>query len=185
MARIDFAFGAPDRLRTACQVARKQYLAGQPLVVYCADPVRLNAFDRMLWAFDDISFVPHVLATDPLAGETPVVLTAGDPAAAASPATAERPAPWLLNLDDDCPPNYQAYARILEIVSADGDDRRGGAPALACLPGAGRIAAQPRHRRQSRRTDARRQEEPWIIAIPIPPFPTLTQRSTASTNRPS
>ncbi|CAM3503143.1 DNA polymerase III, chi subunit [Bordetella sputigena] len=123
MARIDFAFGAPDRLRTACQVARKQYLAGQPLVVYCADPVRLNAFDRMLWAFDDISFVPHVLATDPLAAATPVVLTAADPSAAATPAAADRPAAWLLNLDDDCPPNYQAFARILEIVSAEGDDR--------------------------------------------------------------
>ncbi|ANN78785.1 DNA polymerase III subunit chi [Bordetella flabilis] len=127
MARIDFAFGAPDRLRTACQVARKQYLAGQPLVVYCTDPVRLNAFDRMLWAFDDISFVPHVLATDPLAPETPVVLTAADPAPLADrapSATAGRPPAWLLNLDDACPPNYQAFARILEIVSADGDDRQ-------------------------------------------------------------
>jgi DNA polymerase-3 subunit chi len=126
MTRIDFAFGATDRLRTACQVARKQYLAGQPLVVYCADPVRLSAFDRMLWAFDDISFVPHVLATDPLAGETPIVLTAADPSAMAQPSGAnanDRPAPWLLNLDDDCPPNYQAFARILEIVSAEGDDR--------------------------------------------------------------
>ena len=62
MTRIDFAFGAPDRLRTACQVARKRYLAGQRLVVYCRDGSRLASFDRMLWAFDDISFVPHVLA---------------------------------------------------------------------------------------------------------------------------
>jgi DNA polymerase-3 subunit chi len=123
MARIDFAFGASDRLRTACQVARKQYLAGQPLVVYCADAARLSAFDRLLWAFDDISFVPHVLATDSLAAETPVLLTAADPAPMAASAGPERPAPWLLNLDNACPPNYQAFARILEIVSADGDDR--------------------------------------------------------------
>ena len=78
MTRIDFAFGAPDRLRTACQVARKRYLAGQRLVV-CRDGSRLASFDRMLWAFDDISFVPHVLANDPLAADTPVVLTASDP----------------------------------------------------------------------------------------------------------
>ncbi|ARP91312.1 DNA polymerase III subunit chi [Bordetella genomosp. 9] len=123
MARIDFAFGAPDRLRMACQVARKQYLAGQPLVVYCTDAVRLNAFDRLLWAFDDISFVPHVLATDPLAADTPVVLTAADPGPLATAPSPDRPAPWLLNLDDACPPNYRAFARILEIVSAEGDDR--------------------------------------------------------------
>ena len=79
MTRIDFAFGAPDRLRMACQVVRKRVLAGQRLVVYCKDGSRLTAFDRMLWAFDDTAFVPHVLANDPLAAETPVVLTAGDP----------------------------------------------------------------------------------------------------------
>ena len=59
-------------------MARKRYLAGQRLV-YCRDGSRLASFDRMLWAFDDISFVPHVLANDPLAADTPVVLTASDP----------------------------------------------------------------------------------------------------------
>ena len=72
MTRIDFAFGASDRLRAACQATRKRYQAGQRLVVYCADGARLAAFDRMLWAFDDTSFVPHVLASDPLAADTPV-----------------------------------------------------------------------------------------------------------------
>lgn len=126
MARIDFAFGASDRLRVACQVARKQYLAGQRLVVYCTDAARLSAFDRMLWAFDDISFVPHVLASDSLAAQTPIVLTAADPAAAAqAQAPAEvQSAPWLLNLDDACPPNYTGFARILEIVSGEESDRQ-------------------------------------------------------------
>src|SRR3546814_19507013 len=97
MTRIDFAFGASDRLRAACQAARKRYQAGQQLVVYCADGARLAAFDRMLWAFDDISFVPHVLASDPLAADTPVILTAAAP----QPATAggEAGEPWLLNLE--------------------------------------------------------------------------------------
>ena len=94
MTRIDFAFGAPDRLRMACQVVRKRYLAGQRLVVYCREGSRLAQFDRMLWAFDDTSFVPHVLANDPLAAETPVVLTAGDPQQAAQ-AAGDGPSPWL------------------------------------------------------------------------------------------
>jgi DNA polymerase-3 subunit chi len=124
MARIDFAFGAPDRLRTACLVTRKQYQAGQRLVVYCTDAARLAAFDRLLWAFDDISFIPHVLAGDVLAAQTPVVLTATDPAAAAQPSAEGQAPPWLMNLDDACPPNYQAFPRILEIVSAGDDDRQ-------------------------------------------------------------
>ncbi|CAB3717388.1 DNA polymerase III subunit chi [Achromobacter piechaudii] len=128
MTRIDFAFGAPDRLRTACQVVRKRFLAGQRLVVYCKDGSRLAAFDRMLWAFDDTAFVPHVLANDPLAPETPVVLTAGDPqqaAQAAQPdAGPDAPPLWLLNLDNDCPPGFETFERLLEIVSDDPDDKQ-------------------------------------------------------------
>ena len=125
MTRIDFAFGAPDRLRMACQVVRKRYLAGQRLVVYCKDGSRLAAFDRMLWAFDDTSFVPHVLANDPLAAETPVVLTAADPRQAVQAAAQEGQAqPWLLNLDDDCPPGFDGFERVLEIVSDEPDDKQ-------------------------------------------------------------
>jgi len=123
MARVDFAFGAPDRLRTACVAARKRYLAGQRLVVYCTDPGRLKAFDNMLWAFDDTSFVPHVLASDPLAAATPVVLTAAPPEAARQSMGPEPDTPWLLNLDDQCPPAVQAFERIMEIVSDDPADR--------------------------------------------------------------
>ncbi|MFD4839367.1 DNA polymerase III subunit chi [Achromobacter sp. NPDC058515] len=125
MTRIDFAFGAPDRLRMACQVVRKRFLAGQRLVVYCKDGARLAAFDRMLWAFDDTAFVPHVLANDPLASDTPVVLTAGDPRQAAQAASqGDQPQPWLLNLDDDCPPGFDAFERLLEIVSDDPQDKQ-------------------------------------------------------------
>ena len=125
MTRIDFAFGAPDRLRMACQVVRKRVLAGQRLVVYCKDGSRLAAFDRMLWAFDDTAFVPHVLANDPLAPETPVVLTAEEPLQALQAAgQPDQPQPWLLNLDDDCPPGFDAFERLLEIVSDDPDDKQ-------------------------------------------------------------
>ncbi|MBO9357210.1 DNA polymerase III subunit chi [Bordetella petrii] len=121
MTRIDFAFGASDRLRAACQAARKRYLAGQRLVVYCAEGARLAAFDRMLWAFDDISFVPHVLASDPLAADTPVVLTAAAPQPAAA---GDAAGCWLLNLDDGCPPGYDGFERVLEVVSDDPADRQ-------------------------------------------------------------
>ena len=139
MTRIDFAFGAPDRLRTACQVVRKRYLAGQRLVVYCRDGSRLAAFDRMLWAFDDTSFVPHVLANDPLAGETPVILTAGDPQqAAAAAGQGGQPQPsWLLNLDLDCPPGFEAFERLLEIVSDDPEDKQAARQRWRTYQGAG------------------------------------------------
>jgi DNA polymerase-3 subunit chi len=144
MTRIDFAFGAPDRLRMACQVVRKRYLAGQRLVVYCKEGSRLAAFDRMLWAFDDTSFVPHVLANDPLAAETPVVLTSGDPWQAAQAAVADgQPQPWLLNLDDACPPGFDAFERLLEIVSDDPDDKQAAGGRGGAGPGGGPPAPRP------------------------------------------
>lgn len=123
MTRIDFAFGAADRLRTACQIARKRYLAGQRLIVFCNDGARLQEFDRMLWAFDDISFIPHVLATDPLVPDTPVILTAASPQEAARLISADKGKPWLLNLADNCPPDYASFERLMEVVSDDPEDR--------------------------------------------------------------
>jgi DNA polymerase-3 subunit chi len=121
MPRIDFAFGASDRLRAACQLVEKHYLTGQDLLIYCATAARLSAFDRLLWAFHDTAFVPHVLASDPLAAETSVLLTATDPIIALG--SRSPGASWLLNLDDDCPPHYKEFKRVLEIVSHAPDDR--------------------------------------------------------------
>lgn len=122
MSRVDFAFGCQDRLRTACVIARKRFLAGQRLVVYCADGARLTAFDRMLWAFDDTAFVPHVRVDDPLAAATPVVLTAGAPERARQ-AMGDGDPPALLNLDDACPPDIAAFGQVMEVVSGSDEDK--------------------------------------------------------------
>jgi len=116
--KVDFAFGAADRLLKACEVTRKQVAAGRRLVVYTSNEARLNKFDRLLWRFEATAFVPHVMASDPLADRTPVLLEARqpDPSLAADGA-------WLLNLDTECPPGAEHYARILEIVSGHPEDK--------------------------------------------------------------
>jgi hypothetical protein len=48
MTRIDFAFGAPDRLRTACNLVAKHYQAKQPIVVYCQDMALLEQLNGLL-----------------------------------------------------------------------------------------------------------------------------------------
>ncbi|MGF6305721.1 hypothetical protein OKW42_009074 [Paraburkholderia sp. WC7.3d] len=73
MTRIDFHSNVGDSLLYACRLARKAYLAGQPLVVL-AESARLLAFDEMLWTFSPLDFVPHCMAATPLAADTPVVL---------------------------------------------------------------------------------------------------------------
>ncbi|MCQ9616873.1 DNA polymerase III subunit chi [Paenalcaligenes niemegkensis] len=121
MGRVDFAFGAPDRLRTACDVVRKQYLGGRRLIIYIDDARQLSRFDHLLWGFEPTAFVPHVRADDSLASSTPIVLCQRDPDPKLSLAGKE-PA-WLLNLSSVYPPNADRFERILEIVSQDADDR--------------------------------------------------------------
>lgn len=120
MARIDFAFGAPDRLRMACEVAGKQYAAGRPLLVYTQDAARLSKFDRLLWGYESTAFVPHVMVDDPLAAQTPVLLTL----AMNDQPLLNRPGCWLLNLDLQIPPRAGQFERILEIVSGHDEDKR-------------------------------------------------------------
>src|SRR5690606_31343317 len=88
VARIHFAFGVEHRLRAACDVVRKHYLAGRRVIVYTRDAQRLAYLDRLLWGFDPTSFVPHVRHDDPLAVTTAVVLTAESPVATREHASA-------------------------------------------------------------------------------------------------
>ena len=117
--RVDFAFGASDRLLKACEVARKQVAAGRRLVVYTASAPRMTKFDRLLWQFEATAFVPHVMSDDPLAAQTPVLLEAQAP----SPELAQAGA-WLLNLDTECPPGAEHFERVLEIVSGHPEDKQ-------------------------------------------------------------
>src|SRR5690606_41621167 len=120
MSRIDFAFGAPHRLRTACEVVRKHYDAGRQVLIYTQDRQKLERFDRLLWSFDPTAFIPHVMTDDPLADQTLVQLTASAPLA---PQEADAIQPWLINLDLACPPGYEQFERVLEIVSGHDEDK--------------------------------------------------------------
>ena len=121
MARINFAFGATERISQACQTTLKQYLAGQKLIVYCSDVERLRLFDQKLWAVDEAAFVPHVWVDDPLAIKTPILLVNKDLEHALKGLS---PDTWLLNLDDACPPTCGKLLRVLEIVSDLPEDKQ-------------------------------------------------------------
>lgn len=119
MTRIDFHFNVEHRLHYACRVTRKARAAGQRMVVYTHDAARLAQFDEALWTFSALDFIPHVRADSPLADATPVLLT--DSAARAPSSDV------LLTLDDEAPPEFASlfgrYARIIEVVSRNDDDR--------------------------------------------------------------
>jgi DNA polymerase-3 subunit chi len=127
--RVDFYIldesSATARLKLACRLAEKAYLAAQTALVWHTDAEELKAFDEMLWTFMDGSFVPHemlTVATSPAGGassdETPVLLSAGT----APPADVD----IIINLAPDVPGCLSRTRRVAEIIDGDDSRRRAG-----------------------------------------------------------
>ena len=75
MTRIDFHTNIPDKLAYACRLARKAYGAGGKLVLLAEDADQAAALDAALWNVSETDFLPHVQAGDPLAAQTPIIVT--------------------------------------------------------------------------------------------------------------
>lgn len=107
MTRIDFHLNSADRLQYACRLVRRIRRAEQNVVVF-ADPLTIAEFDRLLWSFSQLDFIPHVFVGDPLASRTPVLLC--------SEALDTPHSDNLLNLSPTTPPFFSRFERLFEVV---------------------------------------------------------------------
>src|SRR5882724_12882716 len=117
--RVDFYVleesSAAARLKLACRLAEKAYLAEQVALVWHTDAQELKAFDDLLWTFVEGSFVPHeMLSPGASVAESPVILSAGT----APPVTVD----IIINLAPEVPACLSQTRRVAEII--DGDDAR-------------------------------------------------------------
>jgi len=117
--RVDFYVlegqSPSGRLKLACKLAEKAYLASQTVLVWHTDPAELKAFDAMLWTFNDGSFVPHeALPGSGSWSDSPVLLSSG--------VTPSANVDIIINLAPDLPPCVSLTRRVVEII--DGDDAR-------------------------------------------------------------
>lgn len=116
MTQIDFHINATDKLAYACRLARKGYGAGARMVFHSNDAAWLARFDRELWTFSALDFVPHCLARDPLAAETPIVLATGDDAESTPHHDV------IVNVDRTTPETFSRFERMIEVVDSSEDD---------------------------------------------------------------
>ena len=121
--RVDFYVsaeaGEAARLRLACRVVEKAFLAKQKIVVFSDDAALIPKFDELLWTFGDGSFVPHdVVGQEGAAIEAPVALTAGPMPAG--------DADVLVNLGNAVPPFFEKFGRIAEFLDARPEVRAAG-----------------------------------------------------------
>ena len=121
--RVDFYLsevaGVEARVRLACRIAEKAYLAKQRVVVFCDDAALLPKVDELLWTFGDGSFVPHDTVT--AAGATcdaPVALTTG--------ALPDGHTDVLINLGNVVPSFFDKFARVAEFLDARPEVRAAG-----------------------------------------------------------
>ena len=118
MTQIFFYHNTPDRIAAAAALIGKAYAQRKPILVYTPEPEAAEALDRQLWVQPPTGFIPHVEASSPLAGETPVLLTAD----LATPAQTDR----LFNLSPDVPPGFERFTSIIEVVGQDDGERQAG-----------------------------------------------------------
>jgi DNA polymerase-3 subunit chi len=115
---IDFYFNAQDRLQVACRLAGKALAQKKRMLIYAPEPELASRIDKMLWTWPAIGFVPHCALHDPLAPETPVLI--------ASDAESPAECALLLNLGAECPPHFERFERLLEVVAGDDAERQAG-----------------------------------------------------------
>lgn len=116
MATVLMLYGVQDRLAQAARLALKYHVKGWPLLVYSSDSSTLANFSQALWAVSPTAFVPHPFLEEdcPLPHQVRCSTTLPEQA----------PSDWtLLNLDSQCPPQVEGYARVLEVVSILEKDR--------------------------------------------------------------
>jgi DNA polymerase III subunit chi len=119
MTRIDFHSNVPDKIAYTCRLVRKARAARFRVVLLTGDKAQLATLDEALWSFSALDFLPHVGSDDPLAADTPIILTASD--------QAELPHhEILINLAPVTPTHFARFERMFEIISSDDADKAAG-----------------------------------------------------------
>lgn len=111
MTRIDFHLNVADQLLYTCRLVRKAYTGGLKVVCYSTQPDLLAQLDKLLWTFSEEDFLPHVLSGHPGIAETPIVLT--------SQSEDIHHYDLLVNLDEQWPPFFARFDRLVEIVGTE------------------------------------------------------------------
>ena len=115
MTRVDFYSNAEPKLQVACQLVAKAIQRMLRVVVYAPEENTARSFDKLLWTYQAIGFVPHCMMHHVLAAETPVVIARED---------VDMPHHQvMLNLHVDSPPSFSRFERLIELVGVADDDR--------------------------------------------------------------
>jgi DNA polymerase-3 subunit chi len=121
MPEVAFHTGVADKLGYACRLLRKAWRQ-QARVTVTGDAALLAQLDTLLWTFDPQEFIPHARLR---AGQAPSDALAPTPIWLAEAGAATPAAEVLVNLGPE-PADTSGYARVIELVGTDDDERQAG-----------------------------------------------------------
>ncbi|MES2888726.1 MAG: DNA polymerase III subunit chi [Pseudomonadota bacterium] len=119
MTQISFHVNVPDALPYACRLLRKAYRVGARVVV--TGPQReLQQLDKLLWTFEPLEFVPHVMVHAGAVADASVqAQRQGTPIWLMAQLTQDVPAEAVvLNVGEEPPEGVERFARMIDIVPA-------------------------------------------------------------------
>jgi DNA polymerase III subunit chi len=120
MTRIDFHTNVQDGIAYTCRLVRKARSAAEDshIVILVKNKGELAKLDEAMWTFSAQDFLPHAVAGDELALQSPVILTEE---------AGELPHhDILINLSGILPASFAQFERVFEIVSQDASDTEAG-----------------------------------------------------------
>lgn len=101
-------------LLLACRLAEKAYQRKYRVYIHTPETDAQRRLDDKLWTFSQGSFVPHALAGEDTAA--PVLIGGEEPPPGVDGV--------LINLAPDVPDFFSRFERLIELVSADGEQRK-------------------------------------------------------------
>jgi DNA polymerase-3 subunit chi len=125
MTRIDFYSleegSRGDRFLLTCRLAERIYRSVSPsgdledqlpprIHIRVTDPGQAEHLDRLLWTYDDQSFLPHARLGQGDPELTPILI---------GPEPLTGPELVLINLDPDVPPWFARFVRLCEPLDLD------------------------------------------------------------------
>jgi DNA polymerase-3 subunit chi len=119
MTEVSFHFNVPDRTEYTCRLLRKAARTGAS-VVLTGPSAALAQFDRALWTFDPIEFLPHVMLRP---GQRIAERLRATKLWLVEDAHQVEQRDVLVNLGVEAPGGFESFARVIEIVTADESDR--------------------------------------------------------------
>ena len=117
MTEVAFHFNMPDKVAYACRLLRKASRAGNKVVV-TGESTLLRSLDTELWTFSPLEFIPHCQV-----GQADAQVLAASPVVLADTPRGVPHHEVLVNVGGPVPEGFERFARLIELVSLDEDDR--------------------------------------------------------------